>query len=680
MADTAAKLDILIAIKAQLDELVRAKKEIKDTRTEAETFGSIMRQGLGIGTGMQLAATAISTVKSLITSTLGESIRLADEIKDSANNLGISTNAYQALGAHVKMAGGDMGALTGALNIQQKSLVEATNNSVGPAAAAYRALGLSIVALQGMPLERQFEAIARSISTATNKQEAFRSAAVLLGERNLPKLRQSLKELGEEGYDAVAKKGDAAVIKPETIARLTAAADAFKRMRDIFIASVAETVGGGLGLLGVKGDVEQPAAKTGDELRAAKLLSDQQEALHHRRSQMATVQAQMDAISGDTTATEMERRRDMIPLYDKQIEKLTQILNLRRRDPYNKDAAPAMALAQGETQQQRDEEVLKLEAELAALKNSARANEGAQSPAAKRIRESVGGVNDPSRNTGYLAPGEGVMAGMQQWVANAGSVGQQIAASMQSTIGTVTQGIGSTIASWAVTGRISLESLQSLGMTVFETMLQTLVQIGVQQVLNGAAAKSIAIGWKALTSSLRAADTTETIAAESAKTPVLAVNGGLAAGASFGLSAVIGIAALSMLLGAFIAGFADGGYTGAGGRFEPAGVVHKGEVVFSQADVARHGGPGAVEAMRLGGPSAGDFTPTAGLGTGSAAGAAAAGGARAAGYAPVEQRRSATIVVVDSHEQRLDMMRRQPGWDWAVVDAVQRNKGEILNS
>lgn len=47
-------------------------------------------------------------------------------------------------------------------------------------------------------------------------------------------------------------------------------------------------------------------------------------------------------------------------------------------------------------------------------------------------------------------------------------------------------------------------------------------------------------------------------------------------------------------------GKADGGYTGPGGKYEPKGVVHAGEVVWSQADVARAGGVGAVEAMRLG--------------------------------------------------------------------------------
>lgn len=47
-------------------------------------------------------------------------------------------------------------------------------------------------------------------------------------------------------------------------------------------------------------------------------------------------------------------------------------------------------------------------------------------------------------------------------------------------------------------------------------------------------------------------------------------------------------------------GFSGGGYTGDGGKYEPAGVVHKGEVVFSQSDVSRHGGVAVVEAMRRG--------------------------------------------------------------------------------
>ncbi|MDC4023999.1 tape measure protein, partial [Acinetobacter baumannii] len=45
-------------------------------------------------------------------------------------------------------------------------------------------------------------------------------------------------------------------------------------------------------------------------------------------------------------------------------------------------------------------------------------------------------------------------------------------------------------------------------------------------------------------------------------------------------------------------GFADGGYTGRGGKYEVAGAVHKGEIVWSQEDIKRWGGVGLVEKMR----------------------------------------------------------------------------------
>ena len=47
-------------------------------------------------------------------------------------------------------------------------------------------------------------------------------------------------------------------------------------------------------------------------------------------------------------------------------------------------------------------------------------------------------------------------------------------------------------------------------------------------------------------------------------------------------------------------GKSGGGYTGPGGKYEPHGIVHKGEVVWSQEDIARAGGVGIVEAMRRG--------------------------------------------------------------------------------
>lgn len=87
---------------------------------------------------------------------------------------------------------------------------------------------------------------------------------------------------------------------------------------------------------------------------------------------------------------------------------------------------------------------------------------------------------------------------------------------------------------------------------------------------------------------------------------------GLSGTASGGMSGAVGQGgsagggswwqSLGSIFSSFLSsgGYDDGGYTGQGGKRQPAGVVHKGEVVWSQADIARAGGVGVVEAMRRG--------------------------------------------------------------------------------
>lgn len=75
------------------------------------------------------------------------------------------------------------------------------------------------------------------------------------------------------------------------------------------------------------------------------------------------------------------------------------------------------------------------------------------------------------------------------------------------------------------------------------------------------------------------------------------VTAGAAAGAAMAAQIMAANAATS-----FLPGFSDGGYTGPGGVNQPKGVVHAGEVVWSQRDVARAGGVAVVEAMRRGMP------------------------------------------------------------------------------
>ncbi len=62
-----------------------------------------------------------------------------------------------------------------------------------------------------------------------------------------------------------------------------------------------------------------------------------------------------------------------------------------------------------------------------------------------------------------------------------------------------------------------------------------------------------------------------------------------------GVAIATGLANVAKILDV---GFSQGGYTGSGGKHEVAGTVHKGEVVWSQADVALAGGASRVNSMR----------------------------------------------------------------------------------
>lgn len=65
----------------------------------------------------------------------------------------------------------------------------------------------------------------------------------------------------------------------------------------------------------------------------------------------------------------------------------------------------------------------------------------------------------------------------------------------------------------------------------------------------------------------------------------------------------LGMANVGLIAAQTIAGFSDGGYTGNGLKHTPAGIVHKGEVVWSQDDIKRWGGVSVVESMRQSKPS-----------------------------------------------------------------------------
>lgn len=113
------------------------------------------------------------------------------------------------------------------------------------------------------------------------------------------------------------------------------------------------------------------------------------------------------------------------------------------------------------------------------------------------------------------------------------------------------------------------------------------------------------------------------------------------------------MAAVMGLTAAATGGFAEGGYTGDGGKFEPAGVVHKGEYVMP-ANMVRHYGVDYLDAMR----------------SGKMANSGRAGNVNVA--APNVK----VIMVVDMHAAAIEAMNSDAG-EQVLIQKVRKNRPDL---
>jgi hypothetical protein len=224
-------------------------------------------------------------------------------------------------------------------------------------------------------------------------------------------------------------------------------------------------------------------------------------------------------------------------------------------------------------------------------------------------------------------------------------VSQQIADTLTSVIGAAVDGISGSIQG-LITGTMSWgDALRNIYDTLMQSVIKGIADMAAQWIVSHVIMKGVSIGFDALLSMLGWKKVAESNAQEAAKTPALATNAALASAGSFGTSAIVGIAVLlAMLAGIGLAGgFAEGGYTGPGGKYDLAGVVHRGEYVMPQTAVNRIGVDN-LEAMRQGGE----------LPTG----------------------RPMQVVVTDSRRVT-DQLAQDPNFETVIMDTVTRNRARL---
>ena len=229
----------------------------------------------------------------------------------------------------------------------------------------------------------------------------------------------------------------------------------------------------------------------------------------------------------------------------------------------------------------------------------------------------------------------GITAGWDNYQAKVQDVASQTESIMTDSLDTITSGFGGAFSAMALDGQsfgeVTRSTFESLTRGVLDGLgqmaAQWLINQGIQLVfgqteeaLHAAKIGRIATETAAETTSVATVATAKVAAdglaqgsALASIATTLAANVSAAATTvaswlpaalvasigSFGAAAVVGGTALVAAY-ALLKGFSGGGYTGPGGVNDPAGIVHKGEVVWSQEDIRKFGGVASVEALRKG--------------------------------------------------------------------------------
>ena len=286
------------------------------------------------------------------------------------------------------------------------------------------------------------------------------------------------------------------------------------------------------------------------------LLQKEQDA--QRAVQLAAIQGRRTLMGNDPSLTENQKKEQLLVLLQEENRLLEANIEIKRRevtDPKISDEARLLAAKQLQDLQQQH----------------------------ATTTQTIG-----TTSAGGTFPGEfrTVMVEMQnQW----SSWATQIAGIFKNTIGTAIDSISKGITGLIMGTKTWGQALSEIGSSILNTVINAIVKMFVTWILN---MTILALLQKLFGSQ----SNTQAQQSAAAWTPAATA----ASIASYGAAATVGTAAVvagmavteafsSALSASGSSGYAEGGFTGPGGKYEPRGIVHAGEYVFSAEAVQRLG-------------------------------------------------------------------------------------------
>jgi hypothetical protein len=183
----------------------------------------------------------------------------------------------------------------------------------------------------------------------------------------------------------------------------------------------------------------------------------------------------------------------------------------------------------------------------------------------------------------------GINLGFSDALRKMGSTAKDIANIVSTSIGTAFSSVSKGISSVIMGTETWHQAIRKIGQEILTSVVGSIVEMGVKWVMTHVLMRAASVATAALMKALGLEQqTTNNMTLVSGAAAGVGTAG--AEGGWVGILIYLGVlaAALAAVVG-LSGGFADGGFTGAGGRLEPAGVVHRGEYVFSAPAVQRLG-------------------------------------------------------------------------------------------
>lgn len=284
-------------------------------------------------------------------------------------------------------------------------------------------------------------------------------------------------------------------------------------------------------------------------------LKKEEEALQKR---LRDISLEIACIEHDFTKTEAEKYALKNKALEKQREELAKIIELER------ERAKIADEAQGEVIRGR---IDKLEGQL------------------RDTDKSIAGMGaDPNDFK------QTMLATFSELRKEFGTLSQAIAKGFSTVIHSAVDGVATSVKGLLTMTMSWGDALRNIGSSILNGVIEAISRMFAEWIVGRLAVKAVEVAASA--------------AEAAAKAPAALLTSIMSSGAASVVGVALFIAALGAGIAAAAGAFAEGGYTGSGGKYEPAGIVHRGEYVMPAEAVDRIG-LANLEAMRSGAPASG---------------------------------------------------------------------------